>query len=112
MSQKESKPQVTKSASCLCNSVRLTATGTDKGAVLCHCANCQKASGSSFAHNYRLTNSELKFESGEDLVKEHADADTKSGNTLNRHFCSKCVSNYRDVCLRIGLTSCRALRST
>ena len=84
--------RVTKASTCLCGSVSLTLTGEDKGACMCHCKNCQLSSGSSFAHNYRLSNGELKILKGEDLVREYADQDTKSGNTLLRHFCGKCVS--------------------
>lgn len=84
--------RVTKASTCLCGSVSLTLTGEDKGACMCHCKNCQLSSGSSFAHNYRLSNGELKILKGEDLVREYADQDTKSGNTLLRHFCGKCLS--------------------
>ena len=91
MSSKPSKPKTTKSSTCLCGAVALTVTGVDKGAVACHCSNCQKASGSAFAHNYRFLNSDLSFPSGEELVRKYADGDTKSGNVLARHFCSKCV---------------------
>lgn len=86
--------RVTKTSTCLCGSVSLTLTGEDKGACMCHCKNCQLSSGSSFAHNYRLSNGELKIRKGEELVREYADQDTKSGNTLLRHFCGKCVSHY------------------
>ena len=85
-------PKVTKSSTCLCGAISLTATGTDKGTVLCHCSNCQKGSGSAFAHNYRFTNASLAFQRGEDLVKQYADSNTKSGATLLRHWCGVCVS--------------------
>ncbi|KAI7235124.1 hypothetical protein KC330_g4496 [Hortaea werneckii] len=84
--------RVTKTSTCLCGSVSLSLTGEDKGACMCHCKNCQLSSGSSFAHNYRLSNGDLKIIKGEDLVREYADQDTKSGNTLLRHFCGKCGS--------------------
>lgn len=92
MSQKPPQPKITRHSTCLCNSVQITVTGVDKGAVLCHCSNCQRASGSSFAHNYRFLKSDLTFDKGEDLVREYADSNTKTGNTLFRHFCGKCVS--------------------
>ena len=88
---KAPKPQTTRSAICNCKQVEISVTGVDKGAVLCHCSNCQKASGSAFAHNHRLFPSELQIVKGNDLVKQYQDRDTKSGNTLNRHFCSNCV---------------------
>ncbi|KAK5133663.1 hypothetical protein LTR08_007517 [Meristemomyces frigidus] len=67
-------------------------TGIDKGAVLCHCPNCRKASGSSFAHNYRLTKASLSIPQGAALVRTYADSATKTGNTLQRHFCGQCGS--------------------
>lgn len=82
----------TRSSSCLCGAVKLTVTGQDKGAVACHCGNCQKASGSAFMHNYRFLKADMKWDKGEDMVKEYADKNTKTGNTLYRHFCSGCVS--------------------
>ncbi|KAF2168776.1 hypothetical protein M409DRAFT_36243 [Zasmidium cellare ATCC 36951] len=82
----------TRTSSCLCKSVQIEVTGTDKGAVLCHCANCQAQSGSAFMHNHRFTKSDIKFTKGEHLVKRYADKNTKSGNELTRGFCSNCGS--------------------
>ncbi|KAF2099223.1 hypothetical protein NA57DRAFT_76452 [Rhizodiscina lignyota] len=92
MSSKKSKVPSTKSSSCLCGAVQLSVTGNDKGAVVCHCSNCQRASGSAFLHNYRFTSADLKFTKGEELVREYEDKETKTGNTLYRHFCEKCGS--------------------
>jgi hypothetical protein len=76
--------------SCLCQSVQYTITGNDKGAVLCHCSNCQKATGSAFANNHRFTRANITFTSGADLIKAYKDSNTTSGNTLTRWFCSNC----------------------
>lgn len=82
----------TRTSTCLCKSVEIQVTGTDKGAVLCHCANCQAQSGSAFMHNHRWTKSDMKFTKGEHLVGRYVDKNTKSGNQLTRGFCTKCVS--------------------
>jgi len=78
--------------SCLCKRVRLTITGTDKGAVVCHCRNCREVTGSAFAHNYRYANASLEYERGEELIKCYEDGKTNSGNVIRRHFCQNCVS--------------------
>lgn len=83
----------TQTSTCLCKSVEIQVTGTDKGAVLCHCANCQAQSGSAFMHNHRWTKSDMKFTKGEDLVGRYVDKNTKSGNELTRGFCTKCVGH-------------------
>jgi hypothetical protein len=82
----------TKTSTCLCGGVALSVTGQDKGAVACHCNNCQKWSGSAFAHNYRYLKADMKVSKGEDLLKGFADSNTKTGNVLTRWFCQECVS--------------------
>jgi hypothetical protein len=78
--------------SCLCKAVQYTVTGNDKGSVLCHCSNCQKTTGSSFANNHRLTRAEINFTSGADVIKVYEDSNTTSGNMLKRWFCPNCGS--------------------
>lgn len=103
-----SKPEITKTSICNCKRIELSVTGVDKGAVLCHCDNCQRASGSAFAHNHRLLSAKMTVKRGQDLIKEYADSNTKSGKTLNRHFCSNCVSYNRcDIQWCFLLKSCR-----
>lgn len=93
MSTSKPPPQkTTRTSTCNCGQVSLSVTGIDKGAVMCHCANCQRASGSAFAYNFRLLNAEIDIVKGEDLVQLYADGDTKSGKILKRHFCGNCVS--------------------
>ena len=103
-----SKPEITKTSICNCKRIELSVTGVDKGAVLCHCSNCQRGSGSAFAHNHRLLSAKMTVKRGQDLIKEYADSNTKSGKTLNRHFCSNCVSYNRcDTQWCFLLKSCR-----
>ena len=86
-----SAPQATKTAVCNCAKVRFTVTGVDQGAVLCHCSNCKKASGSAFAHNHVLADATITFASGADDVTAYPDGNTDSGNVWLRHFCRGCV---------------------
>ena len=65
MSSKPSPPKTTKSASCLCKQIQFKVTGVDRGAVACHCVNCQKGSGSAFAHNHQMTKASVEYASGE-----------------------------------------------
>ena len=75
----KARPVSTVTGSCLCGSVQYTCTGNDRGAVLCHCQNCQKITGSAFAYNYRILKAKLTFTKGEDKIKEYADSATKCG---------------------------------
>jgi len=45
MSSKSNKTKTTKAATCLCGAVSISATGTDKGAVACHCSNVRIIDG-------------------------------------------------------------------
>ncbi|SMR57377.1 unnamed protein product [Zymoseptoria tritici ST99CH_3D1] len=92
MASKQPKPVVSRVTSCLCQSVRIEITGEDKGAVLCHCNNCKQTGGSAFMHNHRFMKTQLNVVKGKELLREYADNNTKSGNTVSRHFCSKCGS--------------------
>ncbi|WPH03069.1 Hypothetical protein R9X50_00594300 [Acrodontium crateriforme] len=92
MSNKAAPKMSSKECNCLCGAVSVTVSGVDKGAVLCHCTNCQKSSGSAFMHNYRFMKSDIKVHKGEDKIREFKDTNTKSRATLLRHFCSVCGS--------------------
>ena len=91
MSNKAPKTKVTRSSACNCGQVELSVTGIDKGAAVCHCDNCQRSTGTVFAHNHRFTEAELQIQKGGDKIKEFPDNRTKSGATLYRHFCTECV---------------------
>ena len=116
-SNRPPRPRTTRTATCNCKQVEVSVNGVDRGAVLCHCDNCRKGSGSAFAHNHRFVEAELQFPRGQHLVKEYADKDTKSGNVLYRHFCSNCVFTpfvvarvVADVVIVTGLPSLRDLK--
>lgn len=86
--------RTSRSVRCNCGKVALVVTGIDKLAVHCYCINCQRTTGSAFAHNHRFSEAEIEFERGEELVKQYADRNTDSGRAMFRHFCSNCVSFY------------------
>jgi hypothetical protein len=83
--------ETTINGSCLCKGIHFTVTGQDKGAVLCHCANCKSFGGSAYAHNHRMMKTKIEYQKGQDLVRSYKDGATKSGKVLERFFCSRCV---------------------
>lgn len=93
--------QATATGSCLCNGVQYTISGTDKGAVLCHCTNCRKASGGAFMHNTRFMNADVKYQKGAEMMKKYDDRDTKTGNHLYRYFCGNCVCSPFAPCAAV-----------
>lgn len=80
------------SGSCLCKQVQYSLTGEEIAATVCHCKNCQQVSGSAFGTNVLYPKSSFTIDQGESAIKQYADNDNTSGNTLLRHFCSNCGS--------------------
>ncbi|MEQ8233467.1 MAG: GFA family protein, partial [Gammaproteobacteria bacterium] len=74
-----------------------------KSMYYCHCSMCRKASGSSFATNMLMKESDLVFKSGENYIKGF---NSSPGET--RYFCSECGSPiYGKAESRKGLVSLR-----
>ena len=73
--------------SCLCGGVRYEVHGKLGPSVHCHCSQCRKASGASFATNASVAASEFRFVEGESLV-----AEWESSPGQFRRFCSRCGS--------------------
>jgi hypothetical protein len=73
--------------SCLCGGVRYEISGKLSPAVHCHCTQCRKASGASFASNASVARDEFRFSSGEALVRAF-----ESSPGQFRCFCSRCGS--------------------
>lgn len=91
------------SGHCLCGGVEYSVTGIKGPNLLCFCSNCQLASGSAFSWIQFFRDATLNAQKGKDLMRKYEDRATKSGNILERWFCSKCVrcplpemSNKRD----------------
>ncbi|KAL5387418.1 hypothetical protein DPSP01_003641 [Paraphaeosphaeria sporulosa] len=83
--------RITRSVRCNCGKVSFTVTGIDRLAVHCYCVNCQRTTGSAFAHNHRFSEASIIFDRGEEFVKQYADGDTDSKRLMLRHFCVNCV---------------------
>jgi hypothetical protein len=73
--------------SCLCGGVRYAISGKLGPSVHCHCGQCRKASGASFATNASVRASDFRFIDGETLVGEF-----ESSPGQFRRFCTRCGS--------------------
>lgn len=78
---------------CLCGAVRYSAEAEPAFVGICHCRNCQKATGSAFAVVAGLPEAALSV-SGE--VKTFRDTGD-SGKALFRRFCPDCGSTLFDA---------------
>lgn len=73
---------------CLCGQVRYTAQAGRAAAMVCHCRDCQKQSGSAFSVLFALPAVDLDLH-GE--LRTHVGT-AASGNTVHRRFCPHCGS--------------------
>ena len=74
---------------CLCGAVRYECTGEPVFALLCHCRDCQRQSGSAYAAGWRVPAAGFRVTQGEPkLFVKSAD----SGNVITRAFCPDCGS--------------------
>ncbi|HIV73075.1 MAG TPA: GFA family protein [Candidatus Aquabacterium excrementipullorum] len=73
---------------CLCGQVRYTAQAGRATAMVCHCRDCQKQSGSAFSVLFALPEVDLALEGQLRTYATTAD----SGRTVHRRFCPGCGS--------------------
>ncbi len=76
-------------AQCLCGSIRFTLNGKPLMQGNCHCNDCRKATGASFATILFFKIENLNLESGEPVQFQHT---AESGNIMTKEFCPKCGS--------------------
>jgi hypothetical protein len=74
---------------CLCGAVRYEISAPLPKVVVCHCRDCQKASGSAAAFNARVPTEALKLAKGS--YQTYA-VTAESGEQLTRMFCAQCGS--------------------
>lgn len=75
---------------CLCGAIRYEFDGNPAMTGVCHCKNCQRQAGSAFSTLAGVPKAAFRFTAGE--PKLYRDADTASGNTVERYFCGNCGS--------------------
>ncbi|HUI91913.1 MAG TPA: GFA family protein [Chitinivibrionales bacterium] len=92
--------------SCLCGSIRYSCTSSPVFVAACHCAACQKATGSAFAVVAGLNKADFTVSGGKMSTYEHVG---DSSTTSRRYFCPKCGSGvYSENPLRPGMVTIRA----
>ena len=78
------------SGQCLCGDIKYSVAGAPAMTGVCHCKNCQRQAGSAFSTLAGVPVAEFQITQGE--LKLYEDADTKSGNPVQRYFCGNCGS--------------------
>ncbi len=73
--------------SCLCGGIRYEIDGEVGPITNCHCGQCRKASGASFATNASVSASSFRFVAGAELLREWESSPGK-----RRCFCGRCGS--------------------
>jgi len=79
----------TLTGSCLCGSVKYSVTTEIKKFYFCHCAQCRKITGSSFASNILTKPSKLTWILGSEKVKRF---DCPGVKSYSKVFCTECGS--------------------
>lgn len=74
---------------CACGQVRYECTEKPLVQFICHCRDCQHASGAAFSASVFVPRDALTFISGN---LRHYDVRAESGRALRRQFCSECGS--------------------
>ena len=87
MDEKKELKNVT--GSCLCGSVTFELIGEVDGFYLCHCLRCRRSTGSAHASNIFTKPENIKWLSGEDLIKRY---ELPEVDRFMKQFCSKCGS--------------------
>jgi hypothetical protein len=72
---------------CLCGEVRFTLSGEIPNLYQCHCSLCRKVTGSSANAAFRVEREQLRWNAGEDRVREY-----QTAGGFKSHFCSNCGS--------------------
>ena len=76
----------TRTATCQCGQLSVTCEGEPVRVSVCHCLDCQRRSGSSFAAQARFPVEAVRIEGEHRLWSRASD----SGNQSQHHFCPVC----------------------
>ena len=74
---------------CLCGTIRYEVNEEPQRIANCHCDDCRKATGSSFATNIFVAEDDVVITQGEPKSFSHT---ADSGNTMTKEFCANCGS--------------------
>jgi len=75
--------------SCLCGAVTFSVKDEFKTFNLCHCAQCQKISGSAHVANLFTQPDNIEWLSGQEFITRY----DVPGREIRNEFCSKCGTN-------------------
>ena len=82
------------SGGCLCGAVRYSTSAEPAMIAVCHCADCQKQSGSPFSVNVLVPGDQVEM-AGETLTQYKVNG--TSGQNVTRNFCNRCGSPLSTV---------------
>lgn len=82
------------SGRCNCGAVRYILTAAPLAVAACHCSNCRRQSGAAFSVNLIARADAMEIEGA---LSAYLDADTESGQPVERQFCGACGSPIRSV---------------
>jgi hypothetical protein len=77
------------SGSCLCGEIKYEINGEPVRTANCHCDDCRKATGSSYATNFFFKEDDIVVTQGTPKEFEHK---SDAGNTMTKQFCGNCGS--------------------
>jgi len=77
---------------CLCGAVRYTAEADPSSAIVCHCLDCQKFTGSAFATLVAVPKDAVRIDGTMKGFAKQGD----SGKSIERFFCPDCGASIMD----------------
>lgn len=84
------------SGGCFCGTVRFNVTAPSTPFVVCHCRDCQYASGGGPAHVLVVPREGLEVVRGQGLLRSFTSV-SDSGHDVTRQFCSTCGTPMFEV---------------
>ena len=76
---------------CVCGRVRYVADGEPERVTICHCAWCQRRTGSAFGIEVVFGQEKVAFTTG--MMRTYRHVSDVSGRWLDQDFCAACGSN-------------------
>ena len=76
---------------CVCGGVRYRAVGEPQRVTLCHCAWCQRRTGSAFGVECVFQDEQIEFFGN--FIRDYRHTSDQSGRWLDVRFCHRCGSN-------------------
>ncbi|MFE6758171.1 GFA family protein [Streptomyces sp. NPDC057684] len=77
----------TRTGHCLCGSISYRFDAQPEAVVVCHCAHCQRHTGSAFSVNILVDRDALEIKG---TPKSYQTTGVENGNLRDRHFCGTC----------------------